>query len=482
MRVINWHKQHKWSGIVAGILLLVFCLSGVILNHRSLVADCEVSRRWLPSRYELKNWNGGLLRGSTPYQHDKLLIYGVNGVWLADSILTSIVDFNAGFPRGADHRQVRGVVNRAGNYYALTPESVYKLVGGKWCNLNIEVDAEERLSDIAIYGDTIIVAGRSNLYVSPDNTDSFTKLTLLPADDADGKISLFRTVWMLHSGELFGTAGKIVVDFIAVVFIVLVITGIIIWLLPKDIRRRARQYISTAQESRVVRSNLSTHIKVGSATILLTLLLAATGWCLRPPMIIPLAINRVAPLPGSTLSCDNPWHDKLRMIRYDNHTNEWLLSTSEGFFALDSLNAIPQRIHTAPPVSVMGLNVWERDSIGIWLCGSFSGMYKWDRQRDAVVDFFSGEPVESFAGSPFGKYAVSGYFKPLGAVVEYYEGTPALAQPEELRNLPMSLWCVALEAHSGRLFIGSIATYIFVFFAGLIVMWCIITGWKAGHP
>ncbi len=35
-----------------------------------------------------------------------------------------------------------------------------------------------------------------------------------------------------------------------------------------------------------------------------------------------------------------------------------------------------------------------------------------------------------------------------------------------MNQLPMSLWNVALEAHSGRIFIGSIATYIFIFVMG----------------
>lgn len=64
MKKITWRKQHKWLGIGMSFFMLMFCLSGILLNHRSLIKDVDVSRKYLPSRYEFKNWNGGLLRGT----------------------------------------------------------------------------------------------------------------------------------------------------------------------------------------------------------------------------------------------------------------------------------------------------------------------------------------------------------------------------------------------------------------------------------
>ena len=57
---ITWRKQHKWLGIGMSFFMLMFCLSGILLNHRSLIKDVDVSRKYLPSRYEFKNWNGSL--------------------------------------------------------------------------------------------------------------------------------------------------------------------------------------------------------------------------------------------------------------------------------------------------------------------------------------------------------------------------------------------------------------------------------------
>ena len=58
----------------------MFCLSGIVLNHRQLFADINVSRGILPGQYEFSQWNNGLLRGTLRYKdnknHEKVFIYG----------------------------------------------------------------------------------------------------------------------------------------------------------------------------------------------------------------------------------------------------------------------------------------------------------------------------------------------------------------------------------------------------------------------
>ena len=212
---------------------------------------------------------------------------------------------------------------------------------------------------------------------------------------------------------------------------------------------------------------------------------------LRPPMMIPLALSRVPAVPGTIQHSCNAWNDRLRMVRYDEAAGDWMVSTSEGFFSLgkDIQHPVPQHISEAPPVSVMGLNVWQREKEGDkWLCGSFSGMFVWDRQTSTSTDYFTHQPAPKSAGAPFGKTAVSGFTDDIivggrhdGIVVEYDKGTSLLPQPSWMNRLPMSLWNVALEAHSGRLFIGNIATYVFVLVMGMAAVWSLITGLKIGR-
>ncbi|MCM1004975.1 MAG: PepSY domain-containing protein [Prevotella sp.] len=474
---MNWRKQHKWSGISAAFLLLIFCVSGIILNHREAVSGMEVSRSVLPPWYKFHNWNGGLLRGTLPYG-DKVLIYGSNGVWLTDSAAGNVGDFNAGLPEGTDNRQIRALAETSDGLYALSPGGLYRLKGGRWHEVSLPVEEGERLSDMTAKGDTLAVIGRSNLYVSTNAGGDFHKVQPKTSPEQDGKVTLFRTVWMLHSGELFGIVGKIIVDIIAGILALLSVTGIVFWLLPKTIHRRVKAGKKITAHASVLKTNLRLHNKIGVLTIVLTLLAVVTGWLLRPPGMIPLALTKTEPVPGTELDSENPWHDKLRMVRYDEKCGDWLLSTSDGFYSMTELDSSPEKEGKTPPVSVMGLNVWERADSGEWLCGSFSGMYRWDRQSGKSTDYHTGKAAPQTSGPPFGKFAVSGYSKEFNTVVEYNDGTADIKQPEELKNLPMSLWGVALEAHSGRIFIGQSATYIFIFITGLIIVWALVSGYK----
>lgn len=497
-RKIRLH--HKWFGLAVSFFLLMFCLSGVLLNHREQISDINVSRRVLPSRYEYRNWNGGLLRGTLSIQQpsapcsanvggarqNAVLIYGASGMFLTDTEAHAVGDFNEGLPTGADYRQIRRVVdvgNASTQLFAVSPFALYRYgAHGKWHTVPLPLgDDGERLTDIAARGDTLVVLSRSYAYVATRPFDSFRRIDLPAPAGHKVRTTMFRTVWMLHSGELFGTVGKLIVDGVAITIAVLIVTGLLFFALKKSRRKWPKKAL-------LLKHSLSWHNRLGRKTIVLTLLLCATGWCLRPPVMVPLALTKVPVVPFSTMDSTNPWHDRLRMIRYDAAIGDWLLSTSDGFYSLGSSIAAPrmQKMEDTPPVSVMGLNVWQQREDGSWLCGSFSGMSIWNRHTGSITDYFTGKPVERKAGPPFGKKAVAGYTDDLHAdgnkktataiVTDYYEGTERIVQPANMAHLPMSLWNVALEVHSGRIYMCNTATYFFIFLVGLAAVWCLWTG------
>ena len=41
-----WKKYHKWVGLFFSFFILMFCFSGIVLNHRTLFSKAEVSRNW----------------------------------------------------------------------------------------------------------------------------------------------------------------------------------------------------------------------------------------------------------------------------------------------------------------------------------------------------------------------------------------------------------------------------------------------------
>lgn len=495
MKTSTWRRWHKWIGLFFCFFLLMFCLSGIVLNHRLFFADFSISRRYLPEAYRHQGWNQGLMRGTLRHG-DSVLIYGTGGIWLADTTGTHVADLNAGLPEG-DHRSIRSVVSlpdgrlyAAGMFNLFTLPHSQGLCHGRpcqWQKVKLPCE-EERWSDLTLRGDTLVAVGRSHLYVARPPYREFERITLATPSDHTGKVSLFRTIWMLHSGEIFGLPGRLLMDAAAVVLILLSITGIAHWLFPKYLRRstpKKRRHVA-----RRMGQNIRLHDFLGRKTIVLTLLIAFTGWCLRPPLLIALIQFDTPPLPFSALDNANPWHDRLRMLRYDKQTDEWLLSASSGFYAFKDFSDTPRPLSDAPPVSVMGLNVFHPTPSGKWRIGSFSGFYEWNRADGKSYDYTTGATVKSSSASPFGKMAVSGFSRDfrsaegdvLDCVVQHNVGTPLIAMPDSLRFRPMSLWSAAFELHNGRLFtfLGKPSLF-YIFVSGLLTIIILWSGWKVRH-
>jgi hypothetical protein len=143
-----------------------------------------------------------------------------------------------------------------------------------------------------------------------------------------------------------------------------------------------------------------------------------------------------------------------------------------------------------PPVSVMGINVFEQPEAGDFIVGSFSGIYRWRPAAFGMWDFISGMPVQPARGmaNPFGSVPVAGYidhnerkflFDYNAGIVSLSREHRAFAMPEEVRSAsPMSLWNLALEVHTGRIYSFIIGRYyiLIIPLAGLVILTILISG------
>lgn len=485
MKRLTWKKHHKWIGLLFCPFIILFCISGILLNHRDSITSLEVSRKYLPSTFRYEGWNNSLVKGTLAYKNGKdstILLYGNAGLWETNKSATEFKSFNTGFPKGVDNRNIQAVKQTpTGKLFAAAQFGLYyKDSDRDWQTL--DYGSTERLTDLIIHGDSLIVVGRSKLYLSTPPYTDFNAIELLAPPNYTAEVTMFRTVWLIHSGELFGLAGKIVVDLLGIILIIISITGILFWILPKQIKRQSRKGISTTKTKRWFRLSFSWHDRLGRYTIVAMLFLAVTGWALRPPLLIALAQAKIPAIPKTLLDSTNAWNDRIRSLRYDSTNKDWLLSSSEGLYQLDSLTATPIKIEHAPPISVMGINVFEQKNRDHWLIGSFSGLYVWDRNNRITTDYFTKEITEEVSGPPFGKRAITGYssdFKTEGVIFEYEKPADFVSMPEFLRTQPISLWNLALEIHTGRIytFLGA-STLIYIFFAGILVIWTLISGYK----
>ena len=543
-KIFTWKKYHRWFGLVLSVFMLVFCVSGIILNHRSLFRSCEVSRGWMPASYHIQNFNNGIIKGTLALRDDSLagnslgngsivggnqvIAFGGAGVWLTDT-LSKWTDFNAGLPEGADNRNIRNIVQTAdGTLWMAAQYDVYRHDGKLWQRVELPGN-EERITDVTLSrdGSQVVALSRSKLYIvsvkkvslkdSSSKESLKVKEVLLKSPEGyKPETTLFKTVWKLHSGEYFGLPGQLVVDAIAVVLIILSITGIILFLLPYGIRSQKRKGATEMMKKMGKKMvwNQKWHNKVGYATIVLTLWLAISGMCLRPPLMIPLVLTKTS----QSVEDGNVWHDKLRGIRWDEAGECWLISTSEGFLKADeAFQKAPVFFDKdkSPSISPMGITVFEKinqeekiskeESSAIskdelnsslqsdeWIIGSFSGLYRWNPQTGKVADYFTGKPEEKKSMRPISNSLVSGYSKDFlngkNIIFDYSKGaqtmsglttvTAPIVMPEVLSQAKMSLWNMALELHVGRCyspFLGPLSD-LFVFLSGLLISLVLLSG------
>lgn len=461
-----FRKSHKWLGIGLSLFLLLFAASGIVLNHRRLFSAAEVNRQLMPEDYHFTNWNNASVRGSLRLSPDSILVYGNIGIWLTSSDFSEFEDFNQGFGKGIDKRKVSAVcMLPSGELYAGTYFGLFRLdrVSGQWQEVAIPVE-KKRITDLSLKGDSLLVLTRSELLIR-DTAGAFHKKDFPPPRGYDNKVGLFKTLWVVHSGEIYGLVGKIIVDAIGLIFVFLTITGLVFFVNRYRIRSRKKRGKERKRLSRTNRWSLKWHNKIGWTTLALLLLTTITGMFLRPPLLIAIASKKVIKIPGTKLDSPQAWFDQLRAIRYDEAGRRYLLATSGGFYQADlELRNELEGLDGQPPLSVMGINVFEELSEGSWLVGSFSGLFIWEPDSGKVVDRISMETwkPEGRPGRPIGRNMATGLIRDYQGGMAWFDynrgalmldsGAEFPAMPEKLARSPMSLWNLALEVHTGRIY------------------------------
>lgn len=494
-------KYHKWPSIIVALFILIFAISGIVMNHRSFFSGVDVSRTYLLDDYQYRNWNNSSLRSAVEISLDSILLYGDMGIWRTDRNFSFFEDFNNGFPEGIDNRKVFRMLQLSnGELFAGTLFGLFyfDFKKGNWIKIDVPVH-DERITDLLEIDDTFYVLTRSYLLksISDGKKGQFEIITLAPPENYKNEEGLFKTLWVIHSGEIGGTAGKLFIDFIGLMFVFLTLTGIIYWLFPKWIKKRKKNEKAIKQIVSINRFSFTWHNKIGVWVVGFLIISTFTGMFLRPPLLIAIANSNVGKIPFTILDSENPWYDKLRRIMYDGERGVLMVGTNQGFYLADTeLKSDLKYIYPQPPVSVMGINVLENEGHGNYLVGSFNGLFLWNPELEQIVDVMN--PNQDYqpktAGSPLSDNMIAGYIEvdKLIVVADYNTGAMSLSGEnsfpemplEIIEQSPMSLWNLALEFHTGRYykFIFGNLYILFIPLFGILMLTILISGfwlwWK----
>lgn len=492
MKFIKW--LHRWLGVLVAFFVLFFALSGIVLNHRNFFSTIDVSRNILPGNYRFGNWNLAAVRSATTIGTDSVLIYGNIGIWLTDSSFIRFSPLNSGLKRGIDNRKTMSIVQMpSGRVFAGTMSGLYEWEDNVWKKKMLPVD-ENRITDIVAHGDSLLVLTRSQLLLAMDEPGALV-FEILPLPYPAGfthETSLFKALWALHSGDIFGLPGRLIVDLMGLVMIFLSCTGIVWFLAPDVIKRLQNRNKLKKKTAKLNRFSRKWHLHIGIWAVAFLMVITITGMFLRPPLLITIMGSRIPSFTFTTLYNVNPWHDKLRGVEFDRFTNSFIFSTSDGFFhAEPTLTDSMKRLRPQPPVSVMGINVFEQPQDGMFIIGSFSGIYRWVPARNFVQNLITGLEMQPGrrGASAFGSLPVAGYINTNSGkefIFDYNMGAFSRntehrfpAMPKHVKEQsPLPIWNTALEIHTGRIYsviFGRFQPW-FIPVVGFLIFLVLITG------
>ena len=484
-------KIHKYIGIVIIFFLVAFVFSGIILNHRKIVSCIDVNRKFLPIEYSYENWNNAAVKSALKLNEDSILIYGNIGVFLTDSTFDRLTDFNNGFKKGVDNRKIERLFYSsskkllAGTLFGLFE---YNFNEKKWKKIELPLK-KQRIVDITEKKDTILLLSRSFLLKTTD-LKNFKVIELPQPLNYDNKRSLFKTIWLIHSGEIYGNLGKLIVDFAALVFLFLSITGFILFINTEKLKKKK---ISAEKRKELIQENkwnLKWHNKIGWITFILLLLNTTAGIFLRPPFLLTIANARVKKIPFTELATENPWFDNLRRIQYNKENSMFIIGTNEGFYySDDNFHSKLKQFMSQPPISIMGINVFQKIAPNIYLVGSFEGLYEWNIKTGEYFDYLKNRNYTPSNSRIKSNGVIAGYlnnYKNQEIVFDFNSGAKNISHngknfikmPKNIKNTPMSLWNVALEIHTGRYYKTILGNFyiLIVPFVGLSVIFVLISG------
>lgn len=492
-------RLHRWPSLVIAFFIILWAFSGIVLNHRHSFSSLDVNSKILPAEHHYKNWNNAALRGGVQIDSTRTWFYGNVGIWQYDESKDHWLDRRHGLPDGADHHKVNCLLKtEAGELFSGTRFGLYRFdtKDSAWRTISLP-HPENHVVDLMEMNDSLFVLTRSHLWKMPlSNSEEFVYVPIPAPYGYDNKVGLFKTMWVIHSGEVYGIAGKLLVDAVAAIFVFLSISGLVYFFFPRIIRKRKKKGKDIKKVAFWNKWSIKWHNKIGIWLVLILIITTFTGMFLRPPLLIAIASGRVSKIPYSVLDDGNPWYDKLRRFVYDESHGKVLIATSEGVFKVDkNFQTPPAFMNPQPPVSVMGYNVFTQLNDGRMLVGSFSGIFIWDHVNSIVLDFISGQPYHRPVGmsNPISANMISGYFADnhLGVhLFDYNHGVMSSrmakkfpAMPEKLENTRIPLWNFALEMHTARLFKPFMGDFYILFiplfglstliilFSGIVLWW-----------
>nr|WP_320133997.1 PepSY-associated TM helix domain-containing protein [uncultured Holophaga sp.] len=221
---------HEWLGLVSSLLICIIAISGIYLNHRELFNGGQ-SRG--PESHQASGPQGPRPEGTPESGHE--------GAHQGRPDALQPEGHHQGQPQGA--LQASREHGRPGGW-SLTTESLTR--SDTFPRLLQAVDQAwgqgVPLESIILRRDGRGLVWRIRSTQGAElHLDHRTLQVVANRPASGGGMNLGKLMHDLHSGQIAGTTGKLIVDLVGLVLVALSLTGWVLWLRPRLLRRRLRK-------------------------------------------------------------------------------------------------------------------------------------------------------------------------------------------------------------------------------------------------
>ncbi len=461
-------RLHKYVGLIGLLYFLIMAVSGVLLNHPSLIRDISVPQGLLPSGFRHANWDRMAMREVVFSEGERPMMFvgGKAGVWQSLDGGRSFEALTAGFPPSAYDRDTLCLLltETAESHflYAGTRSGLYRydFKGTGWQAIDSDHLGNVEIVDLVQRGDQILAWTPNGCYAlkGAETAPVLHAVSLTSYASANPCVPLTRLLLRLHDGSVFGLSGRLFVDILGLALIFLCCSAIVIWFIPwKRKHFKKRRY-----GSRIFRTLHGYHLKFGIYVGLFLVAIALTGMFIRPPFRqFIFGLDLPARWMGEAGPAANGWDSIARAV-YQPKDDSLLVASRDGFYKGPADFSRPfERLKIKVPVGGMGLNVLENIAHGRILIGSFKGLYVWDPATGGVTDI--GLNPSAGGGRARVRNRAVGAAVHRGELVlwaDYRAGVKMIRPGEQHPVMPpgiatnagMSLWHFLFLVHNGRIF------------------------------
>ena len=485
---------HKYAGLVVLLFLAWMSISGLLMNHPSLISGISVPGWLVPPQYHVENWNRNSLIDLEFSSRDPNVAYaaGKQGVWKSTDGGKTFVPFMDGYPSSAYYRKTRDLLlweQGAEFLFAGTDGGLYvcDLQRDRWREIDLG-PGHHAVKKIFPVNDRFIVATASGLYASPmPPSDMRFSPVSMQRVEPERRVSLIELFFSLHSGKAWRLAGQLLYDAAGAILFFLCVSAFYTWYFPWQRRRGKKSRLLTNPHSaRVFKTLFKYHLKLGIWVAAVLLIIGGTGFFMRPPLLGVIAQGSVpaAAYPGFLSA--NPWHDRIQNALYDAVDEKIVVQASDGLWVAEAGLTQPfYPLELDVPIFVMGATVFEAYGADGLLVGSFAGLFHWQRSTGRSIDLLTNHNVTGAAPLRPGEHMITSYFRtPQGEefVATFEQGIVPVGGadangrfgvPEGLTaGFRVPLWNYLFEIHNGRFFkdvVGGLYILIIPFGSALLV-------------